>query len=437
MEDPLSGILFVLALLFSAFFSATETAFFALSPLRLKKMESEGDAKATEILSVLSDKQRMLITVLMGNTLWNVVATAIATRYLMSYLPGSFLAEWFGQSPTMTVVVASIVMTIVLLVFGEITPKTLAIFSAYSYARYAVKPLRFFIFLLYPFSVSVVWVLKTLLPSYADWNSHLGSSTSMEEIDSYFTLGEEVGIIESDEKEMINSVFEFSDTLVREVMVPRPDILSLPINTDLDELLMFVKEDGHSRYPVYDGDLDKVVGVLYVKDILMKLDEIRKTYDLFRMLRAPFFVPETKKLDGLLREFQKRKQHMALVVDEYGGVSGLVTIEDLLEEIVGEIVDEYDLDEQAPLTRLEDGTISIDARFSISDLEQELELKFDYEDSETVGGFVLEKLGRIPQKGETFREPQGHFKVTEIKGNRILRVKFTRKSVETRENAAA
>ena len=437
MDDPLSGLLFVLALLFSAFFSATETAFFALSPLRLKKLESEGDATATEILKVLGDKQRMLITILMGNTLWNVVATAIATRYLMSYLPGSFLAEWFGPSQTMTVVVASFVMTIVLLVFGEITPKTLAIFGAYGYARYTVKPLRLCIFLLYPFSVTVVWLLKTLLPSYADWNSHLGSSTSMEEIDSYFSLGEEVGIIESDEKEMISSVFEFSDTLVREVMVPRPDILSMPINTDLDELLNFIKEDGHSRYPVYDGDLDRVVGVLYVKDILMKLDEIRKTYDLFRMLRPPFFVPETKKLDELLREFQKRKQHMALVVDEYGGVSGLVTIEDLLEEIVGEIVDEYDLDEQAPLTRLEDGSISIDARFSISDLEQELELKFDYEDSETVGGFVLEKLGRIPQKGENFSEPQGVFQVTEIKGNRILRVKFTKNSVENRENAVA
>lgn len=437
MEDPLSGFLFILALLFSAFFSATETAFFALSPLKLKKMESEGDAKATEILAVLSDKQRMLITVLMGNTLWNVVATAIATRFLMSYLPGSFFAEWLGQTQAMTVVIASFVMTIILLVFGEVTPKTLAIFSAYTYARYAVKPLRLCIFLLYPFSVTVVWLLKTLVPSFADWNSQLGSSTSMEEIDSYFSLGEEVGIIESDEKEMISSVFEFSDTLVREVMVPRPDILSMPINTDLDELLAFVKEDGHSRYPVYDGDLDKVVGVLYVKDILMKLDEIRKTYDLFRMLRSPFFVPETKKLDELLREFQKRKQHMALVVDEYGGVSGLVTIEDLLEEIVGEIVDEYDLDEQAPLTKLEDGTISIDARFSISDLEQELDFKFDYEDSETVGGFVLEKLGRIPQKGETFREPQGHFQVTEIKGNRILRVKFTRKSIESRKNAAA
>jgi CBS domain containing-hemolysin-like protein len=246
----------------------------------------------------------------------------------------------------------------------------------------------------------------------------------MDEIDSYFTLGEEVGIIERDEKEMINSVFEFGDTLVREVMIPRPDIIAMPINIELDEMLACIREDGHSRFPVYDGSLDRIVGFLYVKDILMKLDEIKISYDLFKLLRPPFFVPETKKLNDLLSEFQKRKQHMAMVVDEYGGVSGVVTIEDLLEEIVGEIVDEYDLEEQEPLTKVDDNVYSIDARYSMKDFEEELDSELDYEDSETLGGFMLEKLGRIPQKGEELVEPQGVFKVTDIKGNRILRVRF-------------
>jgi CBS domain containing-hemolysin-like protein len=258
----------------------------------------------------------------------------------------------------------------------------------------------------------------------------------MEEIDNYFNLGEEVGIIERDEKEMINSVFEFGDTLVREVMVPRPDIISMPINIGLDDLLQFIREDGHSRFPVYDENIDKVVGILYVKDILIKLDDIKVHYDLFKLLRPPFFVPETKKLNDLLSEFQKRKQHLSLVVDEYGGISGLVTIEDLLEEIVGEIVDEYDLEEQAPLNQLDENIYSIDARYSISDLEAELNCELEYEDSETVGGFVLEKLGRIPQRGESFEEPQGIFQVTEIKGNRILRVKFTMKSLLSDSPAA-
>lgn len=435
MDDTFTGILFFVCLLFSAFFSSAETAFFALSPLRLKKLEAEGDARAGEILKVLADKQKMLITLLMGNTLVNVAATAIATRFFIEYLPKSALAEHIGGGATASVAVASLIMTVVLLVFGEITPKTIAIFGAYGYSRTVIKPLRLVMFLFSPFSRLTVWFLSRFFPRYADWNRHLGSSTSMEEIDSYFTLGEEVGIIERDEKEMISSVFEFGDTLVREVMVPRPDIVSMPINIELEDLLSFIREDGHSRFPVYDGNIDKVVGILYVKDILIKLDEIRVSYDLFKLLRPPFFVPETKKLNDLLSEFQKRKQHLALVVDEYGGISGLVTIEDLLEEIVGEIVDEYDLEEQAPLNRLDENVYSIDARYSISDLEAELNCELEYEDSETVGGFILEKLGRIPQRGESFEEPQGVFQVTDIKGNRILRVKFTMTAAAAAEAA--
>ncbi|MEW6711756.1 MAG: hemolysin family protein [Candidatus Riflebacteria bacterium] len=426
MDDSLSGLIFVGLLCLSAFFSATETAFFALSPLRLKKNETEGDERATEILGVLADKQKMLMTLLLGNTMVNVTATAMATRFIVDYLPRSPIAEWVGGSVPVAVALASFTMTVILLVFGEITPKTIAIYGAYGYSRYAVKPLRLVILVFYPITAAVTWILSRIFPRFSDWNSHLGSTTSMDEIDSYFTLGEEVGIIERDEKEMISSVFEFGETLVREVMIPRPDIIAMPINIELNALLEFIREDGHSRFPVFDSSLDRIVGILYVKDILMKLDEIKQSYDLFKMLRPPFFVPETKKLDDLLSEFQKRKQHMAIVVDEYGGISGLVTIEDLLEEIVGEIVDEYDLEEQDPLTKVDENLFSVDARFSISDFEQELGFELNYEDSETVGGFVLEKLGRIPQKGEVLTEPQGTFQVTEIKGNRILRVRFTR-----------
>ncbi len=437
MDDSLPGILFFTCLLLSAFFSSTETAFFSLSPLRLKKLESEGDTRAGEILRVISDKQRLLVTILIGNTLANVAATAVATGWIVRMLPHSTFAEFFGSGLRTGVFFATLCVASVILIFGEILPKMVAIYGAYGFSRLVVKPLRFSMGLFFPISALVIGLTRKILPRYSDWNNHLGSSTSLEEIDNYFSLGEEVGIIERDEKEMISSVFEFGDTLVREVMVPRPDIISMPINISLEDMLKLVRDDGHSRFPVYDGNLDKVVGIIYVKDILIKLDEIKESYSLFKLLRPPFFVPETKKLNDLLSEFQKRKQHLALVVDEYGGISGLVTIEDLLEEIVGEIVDEYDLEEQAPLNRIDDNTYSIDARFSISDLEAELNCQLGYEDSETVGGFVLEKLGRIPQRGESFEEPQGIFQVTEIKGNRILRVRFTMnpKTSEIRETA--
>lgn len=424
MDDSITSILFFSCLILSAFFSSAETAFFSLSPLRLRKLESEGDSKAAEILKILSDKQRTLITMLMGKTLVNVSATAMVAGFLESYLQTTQVAILLGSGVYVRFGIAVFAMTTVLLIFGEIIPKTVAIFGGYAYSRAIVKPLRFFMIILYPLSALIIWFIKRIMPRYSDWNSHLGSTTSDEEIDSYFNLGEEVGIIEHGEKEMINSVFEFGDTLVREVMVPRPDIIAMPISIGFTELLKFIREDGHSRFPVYDGSVDKILGILYVKDVLIKLDEITESYDLFKLLRPPFFVPETKKLDDLLGEFQKRKQHLAMVVDEYGGVSGLVTIEDLLEEIVGEIVDEYDHDEQEPLTRIDDLVYSIDARFSISDLEAELNCELDYEDSETVGGFALEKLGRIPQRGETFEQPQGTFQITEIKGNRILRVRF-------------
>ena len=422
MDDGIAGILFVIFVLFSALFSSLDTALFSISPLRLKKLEGEGDKKATAILKILSDRQRALITLLIGNTLCNVGATAIAIGFLRKYL------EKLGQG--YDILGGILIVTFILVLFGELIPKTVAIYGGYTFVCWTYRIVRVIMFISYPVVGLIVWLIKKLVPKYSDWNDHIGGSSSIEEIDNYFDLGEEVGIIEEDEKDMLSSVFEFGDTIVREVMVPRPDVTGIPINASFKEMLQCIRNDGHSRFPVYDGSIDKVVGILYVKDILIKLEEIEKSYDLFKLLRAPFFVPETKKLDDLLAEFKKRKQHIAVVIDEYGGVSGLVTIEDLLEEIVGEIDDEYDVDELQPMVKLDENTYSIDARFGIEELESELGCKFECEDSDSVGGFVFEKLGRIPQKGETFEVPQGVFQVIEIKGNRILRVKFTMKKEE-------
>jgi CBS domain containing-hemolysin-like protein len=433
MNDTGQLILFLALLCGSAFFSATETAFFSLSPLRLKKLEEEGEAWAADVLAVLADKQRLLISLLLGNTLVNVVSTTIATRIIMNFVHSSpWVAQSFiAGSDAAAVAIASGVMTVLILFVGEITPKTVAIFNATRYARLAIHPLRIILLLMFPPVSLVIGVFQRFFPSFAEWNHKLGSATSMEEIDSYFSLGEEVGIIERDEKEMISSVFEFGDTIVREVMVPRPDIVALPTGTSLENLIKFFRDDGHSRFPVYDGTLDKIVGVIYVKDVLIRYEELRSAWDITQILRPVYFVPETKKLDEMLKEFQKRKIHLAVVVDEFGGVSGLVTIEDLLEEIVGEIVDEYDHDEQAPIVTVEPEVFSVDAKVSIEDLELELGVSLDYEDSETVGGFVLEKLGRIPKKDERVDEPQAVFVVAEVKGNRILRVRVTRKVEST------
>lgn len=425
-------VLFIALLCGSAFFSGTETAFFALSPLRLKKLEDDGEKWAAEILAILADKQRLLISLLLTNTLVNVVATTMAAKFIIGWVESSeFINAYFGAKSTVIgVTIASGIMTILILIFGEIIPKTIAIHHSLRFAKRAYWPLRFFLMVMFPFVSIVIVFLKTFFPNSSEWNRKLGSATSIEEIDSYFSLGEEVGIIERDEKEMISSVFEFGDTMVREVMVPRPDIMALPVNVNLEGMLKFFREDGHSRFPIYEGNLDKIVGVMYVKDVLLRYEELKGQFDIFKLLRPAYFVPETKKLDDMLREFQKRKIHLAIVVDEFGGVSGLVTIEDLLEEIVGEIIDEYDQDEQETIILIEPNIFSVDAKVNIKDLEMEMGLTLSYEDSETVGGFVLEKLGRIPKRDERVEEPQATFIVSEVKGNRILRVRILRKESE-------
>ena len=438
MNDWLELLLFIALLGFSAFFSATETAFSSLSPLRLKKLEEDGDTQIGEVLALLEDRHKLLTTILFGHTLANVSATILATHFLLQEIhrqPGFWPTALFFQPHLMGAVLAAIIMTLLLVVGGEITPRMMAQSSAQKFACSVVRPVRIFMLLFSPVTLILNRALRLAFPSYDDFSRNMGTGASVDEIDSYFSLGEEVGIIERDEKEMISSVFEFGDTLVREVMVPRPDIVSVPISMPMDSVLKLVREDGHSRFPVYDGSLDKILGVLYVKDLLVRYEEIKVGFDLHKMLRSVYFVPETKKLDDLLREFQKRKSHMAMVVDEFGGISGLVTIEDLLEEIVGEIVDEYDQDEPAEFTRVNENTCIVDARMSISNLESELDIQLTYEDSETVGGFVLEKLGHIPRKDERVDEEQASFIVAEIKGNRILRVQIIRRNASLKADS--
>lgn len=424
MDDGISGLLFVVLILFSVLFSALDTALFAISPLRLKKLEGEGDKRATAILKILSDRQYVLITFLLGNTFCNVAATTIAVGLIFHRL-GTAKNLIYGDQLLTSIIYAVALMTVLISFCGEILPKIIAFYGGYKFVCSTYHILRLIMVGFYPVVGLVMWIIKKLLPKYSDWNNHIGGRSSLEEIDNFFDLGEEEGIIEEEEKDMLNSVFEFGDTIAREVMVPRPDITAIPINATYNELIQCIRFDGHSRFPVYDGSIDRIVGILCAKDLLIRREEIEKKYDLFKLLRPPFFVPETKKLDDLLGEFKKRKQHIAIVVDEYGGVSGLVTVEDLLEEIVGEIDDEYDVDELAPLEKLEDGSYSIDGAFSVSDLENELGCVFDCEESDTVGGFIFEKLGRIPLRGEVFEVEQGTFQILELKGNRILRVKFT------------
>ena len=404
-------------------FTAIQSIFLSLSQARVKKHEEEGDKRAELILKLMSDKQRLLINCLVGKVFTAVLCT-VFIYILLDRTISDVIIKFFGNKNVAVFVSVLLISSFLILFFGEIIPRMVTFRENYERIRKVVKPFYIINWLMYPFTFPAIKIISKFSSDNSNWNNQLGAVGYEDERDRYVNMGKEAGIIEEEEKEMISSVFEFGDTIAREVMVPRPDIVAISINTSFDRLMELIAEDGHSRFPVYDGSIDKIVGILYVKDILVKFKQVKNNYDLFKLLRKPFFIPETKNLNDLLREFQKKNQHLAIVVDEYGGVSGLVSIEDLLEEIVGEIVDEYDHEEEEAITQVDEYTYNVDARQSMPDLEGKINCKFDYEDAETVGGFVMEKLGRIPVQGESFEIPQGTFKITETKGNRILKVQI-------------
>jgi putative hemolysin len=242
-------------------------------------------------------------------------------------------------------------------------------------------------------------------------------------------VAEEEGVLEEEEGEMIRSIFEFGDTVAREIMVPRIDMQAADVSMSLSEIVDLAVEEGHSRVPVYEGTADRVLGIFYVKDSLRFLRQGRMDVDVREIIRPAYFVPETKKVDELLREMQKRRVHVAVVVDEYGGTAGLVTIEDILEEIVGEIQDEFDT-EEAMVEHVNENESIVDAMMTLSDINDALSLALDEEDVDTLGGYVYARLGRVPEPGDEVHEPYVSLVVEEVEGNRITRVRVVRHSAD-------
>lgn len=269
------------------------------------------------------------------------------------------------------------------------------------------------------------WGWKKLLQRLGLGRFFFRSLESEEDFHRLIDEGEEEGIIEEEEHELIHSVFEFGDTIVREVMVPRVDITAFSLKATLDEVLDIIIEKGHSRIPVYDQKMDNIVGIVYAKDLLKVFKSDKRDVVITDIMRPPYFVPETKKIMDLLKEFQVQKIHMAIVVDEYGGTAGLVTIEDLLEELVGEIQDEYD-NERERLIRLNDNTISVDAHIDIEEIEEFFDCEIPEEDFETVGGLIFHLFERIPKEGEEIIFQGLRFIVRKADERRVWRVEISR-----------
>jgi len=316
---------------------------------------------------------------------------------------------------------------LIVLVIADLVPEAIGSTRADNLAPWVIYPMRLLIIFLNPVVVGIIALSQWLAGIFG--SSDKVNVVTEEELLTMLDASEKEGSIENEEKEMIYSVLEFGDKLVREVMVPRIDIVALDIETPLNEALGVFVESGHSRIPVYEDDIDHVKGLLYAKDMLNQMRHNQQTpRPIHDLMRPAYFVPESKRADLLLKELRSKKIHMALVVDEYGGIAGLVTIEDLIEEIIGDIQDEYDLHEEADYIQQGPNTYLIDAGMNLSDFNDLLDVELSNENSDTLGGFLFNELGRVPEVGETVEHSNLTLRVDSIDGRRIRKVHVTRKA---------
>jgi len=409
----------VLLLVLSAFFSSVESAYFSLSRSNLDRLRESSDPRAKRAARLMDNPRRLLATILTGNTIVNTAAAALAALVAVD------IAEPWGFNPNLAVTLEVILISGLILLFSELMPKLLALRYPEKWAVQSSGGIALCRFLMMPLAGPLAFFSASLARALGIKQQNV-LALSEDEIRALVQVGHAHGALELEERRMIHSIFEFGDTIVREVMVPRIDVVAVDLNVPLDELLQLVISHGHSRIPVFNKTIDNIVGVIHAKDLLQVTHNPAR-YDLSKLSRPAFYVPEEKKIDDLLREFQAQKVHMAIVVDEYGGTAGLVTLEDILEEIVGEIQDEYD-SEQPLIKKLENGELLVSGRIGTYDLNemQGQELVPESEAYDTLAGFVYSSLGHVPKKGEGFEHKGYRFIVDEVHGKRILRVRVVR-----------
>jgi putative hemolysin len=405
----------------SGMLSGAEAAYFSLGRARLRRIAAERPQGA--LAPVVSRPHDLLVTLLVGITLINIGASALAT-HVAHYLVG----------PRWGLLVELIAMVVLLTTFGEVLPMTLAVKYPERFLAVVERPVRWLEWLLAPIR-GVLAGLTTLTVRLVGRGAEAQAALSEEELRTLVDVGASEGVVEREEREMIHKVFELEDTLVRSVMVPRTDMFCLAVDTPAAELLPALREQLHSRVPVFEGSIDVIVGVLYTKDLLPHVRGLPPDFDLRAHLHPPYFVPESKRADALLQEFQAKKLHIAVVVDEYGGTAGLVALEDLLEELVGEIADEYDEPERL-IQKIDARTYRVAGKLPVDELNAATGLAISNEAYDTVGGWVLDLFGRVPRRGERVETPELSVTVEKIERTRVVEVLLSLRTPQSTEKAA-
>ena len=426
-------IVLIILILLNAYFAATEIAFISLNDTKIEKNAKEGNKKAKQILKMLKTPSKFLATIQIGITLAGFLSSAFASDafadklapILNNLIPSISLEVWRGIS----ILLITIILSFFTLVFGELVPKRLAMkyYEKISYATIGV--IRAISIITAPF-VKLLTFSTNIVSKLFGVGEAEEEVVTEEEIKMMIAEGEEKGTIERGEKQLLNNVFEFNDIIVSEIMTPRTDMYAIDINKNLREMLDEIDEFKYSRIPVYNESIDDIEGVLFVKDILKPLKD-NEEIDIRKIIREPYFIPESKDIDELFKEMQQNKVQMAIVIDEYGGTAGLITMEDIIEELVGNIFDEYD-EEELDIKKIDENTYIVNGMITSYELKKIFDVELPEGDYETLSGYLLDKLGRIPEEDEhpVIEDENLTYRVEEIEDRRIKYVKVCRNMEE-------
>lgn len=403
-------IIVLLGLLFcSSFFSASETALTSLNKIRLRHMAEEDVKRGNLLDHLLEDPNKLLSSILVGNNIVNIGASALAT---------SLALDFFGSKG---VAISTGIMTLLVLIFGEITPKSIAAKFPEKVSLKVSKPISVIVTLLNPVVIVLTHLTSGLMKVLGVKVDIKQPVITEEELRTIVAVSEEEGVLETEEKQMIQNVFEFGDLQVKDVMIQRTDIIAIDIETPFNEIIDMVQDEQFSRYPIYKEGIDDIIGVLNVRDLIF-LNIEKENFNIGKYIRKPYYTFEFKKISATFKEMQKNRTHMAIVLDEYGGTAGIITMEDLIEEIVGDIEDEYD-EFECEVQFIKDGEYVINGSTKISTVNEMLGTEFESEDFDSIGGLIIESLGRLPKLGEKVQYDNIKLVVEGMEKNRILTIR--------------
>jgi len=421
----LEALIIVALILVNGFFAAAEISLVSARRARLRSAANKGDTKAKLVLQLQEDPGKFLATVQVAITIVGTLAGVLGGATVIEELETRLAAPISGVTKTIAIGLVALAISFLSLLFGELFPKMLALHHPERFAMRVARPVHLFYLALLPVIKLLTGASRGLLNLFGFKEEARAPFVTEEEIKHLVSEGSRLGIFEKGEEKMIHSIFEFSDTPVRKAMTPRTDMVAVELGTPRERLLQFVAEEGYSRIPIYRGDLDHIVGIIHTKDIINLLLNAELVI-LEDILRPPYFVPDSRKVQELLVDFQKKRVHMAVVLDEFGGTAGIITLEDIIEEIVGEIQDEYDV-ELDEVSWIDEKRATVAARIRPEKFNLVFGANFPAEEYETLGGLLIDELGRIPSVDEKFSYQGFDFTVKEKKGHRLLMLEAEKK----------